>query len=91
MKKLFVQGSFTVEMAMITGIVLFVIFSVLAGGRIVYNRAKVIANEYENAITERQHELVGLWGTLDEEIESIVIDEIEAVKYLRKAQFIKEM
>ena len=91
MKKRLMQGSFTVETAMMIGVILLVIFSALAGSRIVYNRVKVIANQYENAITERYHEVVGLWGDLEEEPKLIELDKMEAVKYLRKAQFIKEM
>ena len=90
-KKKLTQGSYTIEMAMITGVVLFVIISLLVGSRIIYNRAKAIAHQYEIAITERQQELVGLWGNLDEEIKSIEMDKIKPSEYLRKAQFIKEM
>lgn len=91
MKKQYLQGSFTVEAAMIMGIVLLVIFAALQGSRVVYNRAKTIAYQYEYAITNRYYELTGLWGELSEEIESIETNVIEPVKYLRKAQFIKEM
>jgi len=91
MKKRCLQGSFTVEAAMIMGVVLLVIFSTLLGCRIVYNRAKMIAHQYEYAITDRYYELTGLWGELSEEVELIKMNVIEPVKYLRKAQFIKEM
>ena len=91
MKNTYTQGSYTVEMAMIMGTVLFAIFAVLGGSRIVYNRAKIVSYQYEYAITQREHEIAGLWGTLSEKVESIEMDMIEPVSYLRKAQFIKEM
>lgn len=50
------QGSFTVEAAMIMGIVLLVILSVLEGSRFVYERSMQTAREYEIAISEGEED-----------------------------------
>lgn len=81
------NASFTVEAAMIMGIVLFVIMSVLYGTQTVYNRTLITANVYESAITGREHEVSGLWGKNDYNI-SINLEELYPVSFLRKSQFI---
>ena len=91
MGKRCVQGSFTLELAMIMGVILFVIFSVLMGSRMIYNRAKIVAHQYEYAITQREQEIAGLWGDQRERMSPVELEEIDPVAYVRKTQYIKEM
>lgn len=87
MKKEWVQGSFTIEAAMIMGVVLFAIMSLLDGTRIVYNRVLLTAYEYEYAITKREKELTGLWGQADTEV-TVELEELKPVSFLRTAQML---
>ena len=85
----FRNGSFTVEAAMIMGVVLFAIMTVLYGTRIVYNRALLTAHAYEYAITGRESGIAGLWGATDEKID-VELEELKPVSFLRKSQIIIE-
>lgn len=82
------QGSLTVEAGMIMGVVLFSILSVLTGTKIVYNRVLITAKGYETAITGRESEAVGLWGT--EDILEVELESLEPVSFLWKSQMLKK-
>lgn len=88
-KNNFLQGSFTVEAAMITGVIMMAILSVLTGARIVYNRAIMTAGAYENAVTGREHKPAGLWG--QSEIVEVDLESLKPAIFIRKAQTVKEM
>lgn len=82
------RGSFTVEAAMLMGILLFAILSVLNGTRTVYNRVLVTAHRYECEITKRESEIAGMWGTAEEP--EVELEELNPVSFLRRTQIVKE-
>lgn len=82
------RASFTVEAAMLMGIVLFVILSSLYTAQTVYNKTLLLADAYEEAITKREKEVNTFWGTEDADI-SIEIEELEPVSFLWRSQWAK--
>lgn len=78
------KGSFTVEAAMLMGVVLFVVLSVLSVSKDVYNRSLMTAHAYETAVTGRNAEIAGVWGAADP-IE-VVWENVEPVFFIRTAQ-----
>lgn len=82
------RGSFTVEAAMIMGVVLFTMMAVLTGTRTVYNNVLVTAKGYEIAITGRKSETAGLWGNA--EAVEVEMEELNPVEFLWESQAVKK-
>lgn len=82
------RGSFTVEAAMLMGIVLFTILSVLNETKTIYNRVLVTAYAYECEITKRESEIAGMWGTAEEP--EVELEELNPVAFLRRTQIVKQ-
>lgn len=88
--KVLQNGSFTLEAAMIMGVVLFAMMAVLTGTKTVYNKVLVTAKGYEIAITGRMSEIAGLWGNA--EAVEVELEELNPVEFLWKSQAVnKEM
>lgn len=82
------NGSFTLEAAMIMGVVLFALMAVLTGTKTVYNKVLVTAKGYEITITGRKSETAGLWGNA--ETVEVELEELKPVEFLWKSQAVKK-